>query len=66
MPLYLDYYWHQIFSMIDAFDGQKYTLLSKLVKAALTLLHDNAHIDRGFGSQKDFFCQTEPPCQKES
>jgi len=33
--------------MMAAFGGQKYILLSKLVKAALTLLHGFANVERG-------------------
>ena len=34
--------------MTDAFGGQKYTLLSKLVKSLLTLLHSSADVESVF------------------
>lgn len=46
MPL--DKYWHQVFIMKDGQGGPKYPLLSKLVKALLSLPHGNGDVERGF------------------
>ncbi|KAH7940976.1 hypothetical protein HPB49_026357 [Dermacentor silvarum] len=46
MPL--DKYWHQVFIMKNGQGGPKYPLLSKLVKALLSLPHGNGDVERGF------------------
>lgn len=46
MPL--DRHWHQVFIMKDAQGGPKYSLLSKLVRAFLSLPFGNADVERGF------------------
>ena len=50
-PSQVDHYWHQIFSIMDAFGGQKCMLLSKVVKAALTLSYSSTDVKRFFLSK---------------
>lgn len=44
----LDSYWQNVFERKDAENQAKYPLLTKLVKALLSLPHGNADVERGF------------------
>ncbi|KAK8770235.1 hypothetical protein V5799_013300 [Amblyomma americanum] len=48
----LDVYWAKIFRMKTITGETKYPMLSKLVKAVLSLPHGNADLERGFSENK--------------
>ena len=43
--LRVDHFWHKIFCSRDS-SGDKFVLLSKMVKCALALCHSNANVER--------------------
>lgn len=49
----LDHYWQKIFDMKDSFGNPKFKILTKLVKALLSLAHGNAECERGFSLNKN-------------
>lgn len=44
----LDSYWQNVFERKNAENQTKYPLLTKLVKALLSLPHENVDVERGF------------------
>lgn len=48
----VDHYWRNIFSICDSVGRKKYTYLSVLVKALLSIPHGNADVERGFSVNK--------------
>lgn len=48
----IDDYWAKVFSLRSATGEQKYPLLSRLIKALLSLPHGNADCERGFSENK--------------
>jgi len=44
----IDHYWNNIFDIKNNFGDQKYPFITKVVKAALTLSHGSADIERQF------------------
>ena len=49
----VDLYWENILSNVTSLGIPKYPMLGKLVKAALTLSHGQAHVERGFSLNKN-------------
>ena len=49
----VDLYWENILSNVTSLGIPKYPTLGKLVKAALTLSHGQAHVERGFSLNKN-------------
>ena len=50
----IDVYWNQFFKKTDKAGEMKYPLVSKVVKAALSLSHGSADVERGFSSSQRF------------
>lgn len=50
----VDLYWKDILNKVTNLGTPKYPILGKLVKAALTLSHGQAHVERGFSLNKTF------------
>lgn len=48
----IDHYWLRIFNIRNAFGSIKYPLLTTVVKAALSLSHGSADVERGFSRSK--------------
>ena len=48
----VDFYWENILSNITSLGIPKHPTLGELVKAALTLSHGQAHVERGFSLNK--------------
>lgn len=48
----IDDYWHSVLKQSTSLGAPKYPTLSKVVKAALTLSHGQAHVERGFSLNK--------------
>ncbi|KAH9377747.1 hypothetical protein HPB48_014392 [Haemaphysalis longicornis] len=44
----VDVHWAKVFSLKTSMGGQRYPLMSKLIKALLCLPHGNANLERGF------------------
>ena len=48
----IDVYWNQFFKKTDKAGEMKYQLVSNVVKAALSLSHGSADVERGFSSSQ--------------
>ena len=48
----IDIYWVNILNRVTSLGNSKYPTLGKLVRAALTLSHGQAHVERGFSLNK--------------
>lgn len=46
----IDVYWSHFFGLKNSFGGIKYPVVSKVVKALLSLSHGNADVERGFST----------------
>jgi hypothetical protein len=48
----IDQYWNEIFKIVNVCKSPKYPLITKVVKACLSLSHGSADVERGFSRSK--------------